>query len=616
MLSLDVALLPVALALSLAIQTGERPRLGSYVLEVEALAMLMLVAGLLSYAMGLHRIQLKAYEIHAMRLTGVHAIVIAGVTAILDGVTGYATPPSTFIVFAMIYFILGASCRLLLLQVVLGAYRRGNDQLRVVIYGAGRTGQQLAAAFTTDMTIKPIAFVDDNANLQSTIVQGLRVHSPLVLPRLMEEKRADRVLLAMPSVPRSQLTLISRRLSDLGIDVLALPSFAQLAGSGAPLVSQLRPVAPGTLLGRAPLDAELPGGSAAYQGRSVLVSGGGGSIGSELCRQLLVCRPRRVVIVESSELALYQITMELEALVEGTQVEIVSILGSVCDAALMRRVLRENAVEIVLHAAAYKHVPIVQRNPIPGFQNNVIGTQTLAQAAMETGVARFILVSTDKAVRPRNLMGASKRLAELVVQDLARRARDSGAPTVYSMVRFGNVLGSSGSVIPLFTQQIRRGGPITVTDREVTRYFMTIPEAARLVLAAGSFAEGGEVFVLDMGEPISIYALARQLVESANLTVKDESNPDGDIEIRFTGLRPGEKLHEELLIGTGQVTTPHPKIMLAREGALSEIEVAAAIKALRAAIAEADDDALRAVVSRYVEGGAGLLQPKAELALS
>jgi FlaA1/EpsC-like NDP-sugar epimerase len=265
-------------------------------------------------------------------------------------------------------------------------------------------------------------------------------------------------------------------------------------------------------------------------------------------------------------------------------------------------VIDDHAIEIVLHAAAYKHVPIVERDPVPGFANNVLGTQVVAQAALDAGVGQFILISTDKAVRPKNMMGASKRLAELVIQDLASRSDPSQGGTVFSMVRFGNVIGSSGSVIPLFEEQIARGGPVTLTHRDVTRYFMTIPEAARLVLVSGTFAHGGDVFVLDMGDPVSIYDLARQMISAANYTVRDDDNPNGDIEIVLTGLRPGEKLQEELLIGTGQTTTPHPKILQAQESRLSEIEVAACLKSLRGALAEANNTAIRAIVGRWVEG--------------
>ncbi len=608
----DVALVPLALVLAITLQRNELPLVHEMLRHWQAVPLLMAIAGLLVVTMGIHRIQLKAYESRAIAMTALHAALLGLATAVLDGIAGYGTPVATFASFAMVYLLLAVLTRVVMLKMVLTAYRRHNPQLRVLIYGAGRTGQQLVAALRTDDTVKPIAFVDDSKALQGTIVQGLHVHAPAEITRLVRAKQVDRVLLAMPSIPRARLAQLSRRLEEMDLSVQALPSFAQLAGNGARLVEQLRPVVPGQFLGRAPLDAELPGGSETYSGKSILISGAGGSIGGELCRQLLSCRPRRLVLYELSELALYNLDQELSALAADMGVEIVSVLGSVCDAALARRVLAEQQVEIVLHAAAYKHVPLVEKNPIAGFSSNVIGTQTLALAAGDAGVDRFILISTDKAVRPKNMMGASKRLAEQVVQDLASRADRTAGGTIYSMVRFGNVLGSSGSVIPLFHDQIAKGGPVTLTHREVTRYFMTIPEAARLVLVAGTFATGGDVFVLDMGAPIRIYELARQMIVSAGYTVRDETSPDGDIEIRLTGLRDGEKLHEELLIGEGQVTTPHPKILLAREEHLSEIEIAAGLKALKAAINDSDVPALKAVVARWVECGKVLTRRPAE----
>ncbi|MGR3632601.1 MAG: polysaccharide biosynthesis protein [Limimaricola soesokkakensis] len=603
----DVALVPVAFLAALSLQLNRAPLGAELQQHWPLLLMLLAICALIEIGMNIHRVQLKAYESRAIALSATHAVLLALSAGLIDRAVGGTLPGATFVSFAMVYLLLAVSSRAVMLKLVLSAYRH-RPKLRVLVYGAGRTGQQLVAALRTDETVRPVAYIDDNKMLQGAIVQGLHVHAPAAIARLARTKHVDRVLLAMPSVPRARLAQLSRQLEEKGLDVQTLPSFAQLAGNGVPLVEQLRPVVPGQFLGRAPLDAELPGGSETYRGTSVMISGAGGSIGSELCRQILACRPRRLVLFEMSELALYKLDQELSALATEQQVEIVPILGSVCDAPLVRRVLADQEIEIVLHAAAYKHVPLVESNPVSGFANNVLGTHTLAQAAGEAGVARFILISTDKAVRPKNMMGASKRMAELVVQDLASRSTG----TIYSMVRFGNVLGSSGSVIPLFHDQICKGGPVTLTHREVTRYFMTIPEAARLVLVAGTFATGGDVFVLDMGAPVQIYDLARQMIEAAGYTVRDETNPDGDIEIRLTGLRAGEKLHEELLIGEGQIGTPHPKIMLAREAHLSEIEVAAGMRALRAAVTENDSDALRAVVARWVEGGKALALAAAE----
>ena len=603
--ALDVLLLPVAMFFALALQQSRFPHTAGMTQLWLSMIILMTLAGLLSVTMGLHKVQLKAYETRALGMTALHALVVGVASALLGQLSGSGSPLSTSIIFAFVFFGLCAGSRFVLLQVLRSIYAHGKDQIRVLIYGAGRMGKQLAAALKTDDTLVPIAFVDDDKELHSTIVQGLTVYSGVAISALVRQKKIDRVLLAMPSQSRARLAQISSRLEDMGLSVESLPSFSQLAGNGARLVEQLRPVSPGQFLGRAPVDAELPAGAETYVGRSVLITGAGGSIGSELCRQLIICRPRRIVLMEISELALYTINNELSALAKHNDVEIVPCLGSVCEAPIVRRVLEEHAVEIVVHAAAYKHVPIVERDPVPGFSNNVLGTHTLALAAMEARVSRFILISTDKAVRPKNMMGASKRLAEIVIQDLASRATPELGDTIFSMVRFGNVIGSSGSVIPLFEDQISRGGPVTLTHKDVTRYFMTIPEAARLVLVAGSFAKGGDLFVLDMGDPVSIYDLARQMMTAAGYTLRSEDNPEGDIEIVLTGLRPGEKLSEELLIGKGQTTTPHPKILRARETHLSEIEVAACIKALRAAVAEADDKSIRDIVGRWVQEAKG-----------
>jgi FlaA1/EpsC-like NDP-sugar epimerase len=466
----------------------------------------------------------------------------------------------------------------------------------VLIYGAGTTGMQLAQALKTHEMIEPIAFIDDNPALQGLTIAGLPVLKPARIDEIVQDRAIDRVLLAMPSLSMPKRTQMARRLEKMGLEVQALPSFAQLIGQEA-LADKLAPALPGQFLGRAQLDQDILTDDASFTGRTVLVSGAGGSIGSELCRQVLACKPAKLVLYELSELALYTIDMELRDLARKAGTELVPVLGSVTDARLARKVLGSHKVDVVLHAAAYKHVPLVEVNPLAGLANNVLGTATLAREARAAGVGRFILISSDKAVRPTNVMGASKRLAELVVQDLAER----GQGTIFAMVRFGNVLGSSGSVIPLFQAQIARGGPVTVTHQDVTRYFMTVQEAVRLVLRASSFAKGGEVFVLDMGAPVAIRNLARHVIEASGYRVRDAVNPEGDIEIVITGLRPGEKLHEELLIGEGFLTTVHEKIFTAREARLSEIEVASALRSLREAVATADDDAARAVISRWVE---------------
>ena len=590
----DAIMVSVAMAAAILLNSSIALR-PSLMVELGALVAVMTVAGLgYSVYLGLPRIKLNAYEMRGIIRTAIFSAAVGITGATLNGLISPRLPVEVFVIFSLFYLVAGAAWRILLRQFLLQIYRRGQSRMRVIIYGAGQTGQQLLAALRTDDAIVPVAFVDDNPTLQSLVVAGLPVHAPSKIKDLIHEKAIDRVVLAMPSISQSKQARIAHRLRGIGCEVHALPSFAELVGDGD-LRKRSSPVSLDDLLGRNRLEKELPGVSHAYSDRRILITGAGGSIGSELCRQIIACKPDCVVLLDHSELALFRIDREMRELADGLTV--IPVLGSVCDEAMMRDILARHDIDVVLHAAAYKHLTLVQSNCIAGLRNNVIGTKVIADAAREAGVERFILVSSDKAVRPTNVMGASKRLAELVVQDLATRS--SG--TRFSMVRFGNVLGSSGSVIPLFEEQIARGGPVTLTHGEVTRYFMTISEAARLVLLAGSFARGGDVFVLDMGDPVPIAKLARQMIEGAGYTVKDAKHPDGDIEIQVTGLRPGEKLHEELLISSDMLTTPHTKILRAQESYLSEIEMANALKDLRRAIATLDADAAQAVLHRWVE---------------
>jgi FlaA1/EpsC-like NDP-sugar epimerase len=596
-LTVDLILIPLALLFTYTVQSLPNTAAETLWLAIPFLPYLILLAAVTSTWLGIPLIQLNAYERHAVGLTAILAMVLAGASAVLSTLYGLGLPPGTHVMFGISYFLFAVAARVVLYQIVLAIYRRAQPRRRVLIYGAGTTGTQLAQALRSHDTIDPVAFVDDNTSLQGMMLAGLPVHPPAHLEDLVAARSIDRVLLAMPSLSQPKQSQIARRLQKMGLEVQALPSFAQLIGEEA-LIDKLKPVSPHTFLGRASAcDVSLGAACDSYEGRVVLVSGAGGSIGSELCRQLLSCRPRRLVLYELSELALYTVHQELEQLTEGSGVELVPVLGSVTDPRQVRKVLSDHQVHVVLHAAAYKHVPLVEANPLPGLANNVFGTQTLAREAAEMGVERFILVSSDKAVRPTNVMGASKRLAELVVQDLATRHN-----TIFTMVRFGNVLGSSGSVVPLFQEQISRGGPVTVTDPRVKRYFMTIREAVQLVLRAGSAAKGGEVFVLDMGQPMPIMQLARQVIESAGYTVRDPAHPEGDIEIEIIGMRPGEKMEEELTLSDDLIHTQYEKIFCARESYLSEIEVAAVLRGLRQALAASDEDAARLVVQRWVEG--------------
>ncbi len=593
-LCLDLVVACGALALALALN-GQTRLDGDTLATVAPVAGAMLAVAVgLSLVMGLPRIKLNAYETRGIVLTAIFSVLTGISGGALDMVAGRPVPVEVFVIFSFLFLVFCAGWRILLRQWLIDIYRRGHQHIRLLVYGAGRTGQQLVTALKSDYDAHPIAFVDDNPTLQSLRISGLPVYAPSKIKSLVSEKKIDRVILAMPSISQPKLARIAYGLRQSGCEVHALPSFAEMVGKGE-LRRRAAPVSLDDLLGRNRLESELPGVSHAYSGRRILVTGAGGSIGSELCRQLIACKPACVVLLDHSEHALYTIEKELREIGRGLQV--VPVLGSVIDDETVRRVIAQNGIDVILHAAAYKHVPLVESNALPGLKNNVIGTKIIGEAARDAGVERFILVSSDKAVRPTNVMGASKRLAELVIQDLATRSEN----TRYSMVRFGNVLGSSGSVIPLFEEQIERGGPVTLTDPNVTRYFMTISEAARLVLLAGSFARGGDVFVLDMGKPVPIKRLARQMIEGAGHTVKDESNPDGDIEIKITGLRPGEKLHEELLISPDMLTTPHPKILRAQEGYLSELEMATAMKDLRCAISTLDEELARSVILRWVE---------------
>lgn len=492
---------------------------------------------------------------------------------------------------ALVLVYVGAS-RMLLRWLLMGG--RGSP---VVIYGAGDAGAELAAALTAFRRYTPVAFVDDNAALHGSVIAGVRVYPTTRLAALLREHDVSRVLLAMPALSRRQRREILRMLEPLGVHVQTVPSVAELV-AGAARVDEVQDVEASDLLGREPVPPSQRLLDACIRGKTVLVTGAGGSIGSELCRQILRAAPRQLLLLEMSELALYNIDRELRLIVErdGVDTDVVALLGNAHHKYRMREILQVYDVQTVYHAAAYKHVPIVEHNIIEGLHNNVISTWYAAEAALECKVETFVLISTDKAVNPTNVMGATKRFAEIVLQGLQER----GSSTRFCMVRFGNVLESSGSVVPLFREQIKRGGPVTVTHPDVIRYFMTIPEAAQLVIQAGSMAHGGDVFVLDMGKPIRIADLARRMIQLSGLSVRDDQHPDGDIEIRFTGLRPAEKLYEELLIGKNVTGTEHTMIMRAVEHALPWSAVLDLLEELGVAMRRFDCRAAREILERAV----------------
>lgn len=478
--------------------------------------------------------------------------------------------------------------------------KSGEDTRAVaLIYGAGAAGRQLASGLRQAAGIKPVAFVDDDSNYWKSTVNGLRVYAPNEIPGLLASNLGiTDVLLAMPSATRARQREILKQLSDLPVHVRILPGLASLA-NGDVKVENIREVEINDVLGRDAVQANEELLHQNITGKVVLVTGAGGSIGSELCRQILAQKPKVLVLFELSEFALYAIERELTKL--GPPVLVIPILGSVLDSNKLARVIRRFGVQTVYHAAAYKHVPMIEMNPAAGVWNNVFGTLRTVESACQAGVETFVLVSTDKAVRPTNVMGCSKRMAELVLQAKSLQENRLGVHTTkLTMVRFGNVLGSSGSVVPVFREQIKNGGPVTVTHPDIIRYFMTIPEAAQLVIQAGAMGEGGDVMVLDMGEPVKIVDLAKRMIHLSGFSHKDEENPDGDIEIQFTGLRPGEKLYEELLIGDNTLPTSHSRIMRAAEHALRWDELEPLLFELEAAIKAENSDAIRLLLKRAV----------------
>jgi FlaA1/EpsC-like NDP-sugar epimerase len=484
---------------------------------------------------------------------------------------------------------------------------------RVAIYGAGAAGNQLVAALRMGRVMRPVAFIDDDVSITDRVISGLQVYKPKHIQRMIDATGAQEILLAIPSSNRGRRREILGFLEGFPLHVRSVPGFMDLA-SGRVKVDDIQEVDIADLLGRDTVPAQDELLEHCIKGQTVLVTGAGGSIGSELCRQILSLRPTTLLLFEHSEFNLYSILSELEQRIvrESLPVKLLPILGSVRNQSKLLDVMKTWRVDTVYHAAAYKHVPMVEHNIAEGVLNNVIGTLNTAQAALQVGVSNFVLISTDKAVRPTNVMGSTKRLAELTLQALSHEM----APvlfgdksnisrvnkTRFTMVRFGNVLGSSGSVIPLFHKQIKSGGPLTVTHPKITRYFMTIPEAAQLVIQAGSMGLGGDVFVLDMGEPVKIVELAEKMIHLSGLSVRSEKNPHGDIAIEFSGLRPGEKLYEELLIGDNVVATQHPMIMSANEDHLSWEILKGKLTELLAAVDEDDYTRVRQLLRDTVSG--------------
>ena len=471
---------------------------------------------------------------------------------------------------------------------------------KVAIFGAGAAGIGLHSALIHGREQSVVAFIDDDPKLQGRKIRNVPVYSSENLENVFAKHDIKALLLALPSASRSRRLKLVQKATAYGVRVLTVPTLAEL-DDGSASVGQLRPVKVDDLLGRTPVAANEELMHRHITGKSVLVTGAGGSIGSELCRKIIEAGPTRLVLLDQCEHNLYAIEKEIRHMIakRGTEMLLETSLGSVNDRVLLDRLLVAQRIETVYHAAAYKHVPMVEKHETAGVETNVFGTLTMAQAALHAGVNAFIFVSTDKAVRPTSVMGASKRLAEIILQSMNE---SSNGRTIFSMVRFGNVLGSSGSVIPLFQEQLERGGPVTVTHAEMVRYFMTIPEAASLVIQAGAMAKGGEVFVLDMGEPVKIIDLAKNMIRLAGRTLRDQDHPTGEIEIQITGTRPGEKLYEELLISSDATTTEHVSIGLAREPFESWNSLEAKLDRLQTAVDQRDDGVVRKLLGELVGG--------------
>jgi FlaA1/EpsC-like NDP-sugar epimerase len=593
MLAADTLCIPATMYLALSLKSDGA--LAPSLAIGEAMLAAVLVSIPIFARIGLYRAVIRYMGPRAALIVGVgvafSSAVLAAVaaTGMIEGLR-----ISTVVIFASLLLVYVGTSRMLLRWLLIA---NGIDAARVVIYGAGAGGADLAAALSTSDEYRPVAFIDDNSSLWGTIVAGLEVHPQSHLPGLLSDTHCRRVLLAMPSLSSLRRRQILAQLEPLGVHVQTMPSIADLMAGNA-RVDEVQEISVTDLLGREPVAPVQHLFESCIRAKTVLVTGAGGSIGSELCRQILHLAPTRLLLLEMSELALYSIDQELRAIIKREQldVEIVALLGNAHHKYRVREILQSFVVQTIYHAAAYKHVPIVERNVIEGLYNNVFSTWHTAEAALECKVETFVLVSTDKAVNPTNVMGATKRFAELVLQGLQERT----ARTRFCMVRFGNVLESSGSVVPLFRDQIRRGGPVTVTHPNVIRYFMTIPEAAQLVIQAGSMARGGDVFVLDMGKPIRIVDLARRMIQLSGRSVRSDQHPDGDIEIVYTGLRPAEKLFEELVIGKDVAGTEHPMILRAVEHRLPWQDVQTMLEQLRIAMGRFDCGAARSILESAV----------------
>ncbi len=541
--------------------------------------------------LGLYRAVLRYMNMQAVWAIGLGSVFSATLVIGFSFFYSAGIPRTVPFIFMSLCLILIGGSRISVRAVI--GHQLWHKKASVLIYGAGSSGRQLSTALSQGPEYHAVAFVDDDRRLQGHVIQGIYVYSPDEMSHLVTSKKVEKILLAMPSASRERRKDVLTKIDSLGVQVLTIPGMADIVQGKAKL-EEFKDVGVEDLLGRDSVEPKPELMNADIAGKVVMVTGAGGSIGSELCRQIIRLKPTKLVLFELSEFGLYSIDKELNEYKQehGLEVEVLPLLGSVQRVNRIETVMKSFAVQTVYHAAAYKHVPLVEHNVVEGVRNNVFGTYYTARAAINANVETFVLISTDKAVRPTNVMGTTKRMAELVLQALAKKQHS----TRFCMVRFGNVLGSSGSVVPLFRKQIRNGGPVTLTHPDITRYFMTIPEASQLVIQAGAMGKGGDVFVLDMGEAVKIHDLASKIIHLSGFSVKSPELPDGDIEIKCTGLRPGEKLYEELLIGDNVSGTSHERIMTAQEIMLDWDELEALLTKLDNACHVFDHELIREIL--------------------
>lgn len=603
MFSADIVMIPLALWSAFCL------RLGTFAPDVIAFWWMFPLAPFISIPffvrLGLYHAVVRFMGTHAMYaiLKGVTlSTLLLATIVLLSGVKG--VPRSVFLIYWGVAVLYIGGSRFLMRSYFYALTRPKNSQNIYAIYGAGESGIQLYHALRQGHDAIPVAFIDDDKTLHGSLINGLKVYPQSMLASLIEEYGISQILLAMPSVSRARRRAIVEELEKLPIHVRTIPGMIDLV-SGNAEVNELREVEIEDLLGRDTVEPNNELLEKCIKNKNVMITGAGGSIGSELCRQIALLKPNNLIMLDISEYALYSINSEIQNLTKNTKTKIIPLLGNVQQQSYLEKIIEIYNVQTIYHAAAYKHVPLVEHNILEAIKNNIFGTLHAAITANKCNVETFVLISTDKAVRPTNVMGATKRFAELILQALANDIvadQNNMTNTHFCIVRFGNVLGSSGSVVPLFREQIRAGGPVTLTHPDIIRYFMTIPEAAQLVIQASAMGDKGEVFVLDMGEPVKIYDLARRMVNLSGLTLKDDFHQDGDIEIKITGLRPGEKLYEELLIGENATGTQHPRIMQAQERYVAYDKLKDDITDLEKYINENDIRNILYLLSQIIDG--------------